>query len=59
MHFENSIVSNIKEEVNYITMLSLDKNVYELAPSSRHNSITFKTENTIFPRSGILIQWGN
>ena len=59
MHFENSIVSNIKEEVNYITMLSLDKNVYELTPSSRHNSITFKTENTIFPRSGILIQWGN
>lgn len=58
MRFDKDIVSNIESDVNYITMLSIDDDKYcKINTNSKQRIIEFKTTKTIFPRSGILVQW--
>lgn len=58
MRFDKDIVSDIKRDVNYITMLSIDDDKdCKINTNSKQRIIEFKTSKTIFPRSGILVQW--
>lgn len=58
MRFDKDIVSDIKRDVNYITMLSIDDDKdCKINTNSKQRIIEFKTTKTIFPRSGILVQW--
>lgn len=58
MRFDKDIVSDIERDVNYITMLSIDDDKYcKINTNSKQRIIEFKTTKTIFPRSGILVQW--
>ena len=58
MRFDKDIVSDIKKDVNYITMLSIDDDKdCKINTNSKQRIIEFKTTKTIFPRSGILVQW--
>ncbi len=58
MRFDKDIVGDIKRDVNYITMLSIDDDKdCKINTNSKQRIIEFKTTKTIFPRSGILVQW--
>ena len=60
IRFDKDIVSDITRDVNYITMLSIDDDKdCKINTNSRQRFIEFKTTKTIFPRSGILVQWNN
>ena len=55
--FDRQTVSDIKENVDHITMLSLKDSEYTFKDDEILNKKTFTTKEAIFPRSGIVIQW--
>ena len=55
--FDRQTVSDIKDNVDHITMLSLKDNEYTFKDDEALNKKTFTTKEAIFPRSGIVIQW--
>ena len=58
MRFDKNIISDIYKDVNYVTMLSIDDdNDCKITRNSKQRIIEFETSKTIFPRSGILVQW--
>ena len=58
MRFDKNIISDIYKDVNYVTMLSIDDdNDCKITRNSKQGIIEFETSKTIFPRSGILVQW--
>lgn len=54
--FDRSIM-DVETDVNYITMLSLEDDGYEIEKINSSNGLSFSTQKAIFPRSGLLVQW--
>lgn len=54
--FDRSIVSDIKKDVDFIKLISA-KEVSPITYCSHTPRAEFRTEETIFPRSGICVNW--
>lgn len=58
IRFDKDIVNDIDNDVNYITMLSVDDDkACKINRYTKQRIIEFEISKTIFPRSGILVQW--